>query len=130
MHCDNLDMQEALINDVKEKANEAIQSFPEPDNATASRQLANLDEKFLAVKEQLNKRKRDLLKSSVDWRELERGLRNCLEWVDTAEQRVRDEVDVSEEELDLGKLKVNPYLFYSYRTCTLLCCCQLQIVSV
>ena len=110
MHCDNLDMQEALISDVKEKTGEAIESFPEPDKATASRQLADLDEKFSAVREQLKRRKRDLLKSSVDWRELERGLRNCLEWVESAEQRVRDEIDVSEEDLDFGKLKVKTFL--------------------
>lgn len=109
MLCDNLDMQEALISDLNEKAKDSIQTFPEPYNTTASNRLADLNNLFLAVKKQLNTRKHDLLKTSVDWREFERGLKHCLEWVKSAEQRVRDEINVSDEDLDIGKLKVRPY---------------------
>ena len=107
MLCDNLDMQEALISDVKDKGKDAVQTFPEPDNEAASRRLAELDAKFLSVKEQLKRRKVEMLKSSIDWQEFERGLRSCLEWVQSAEQRVKTEIDVSDEELDIGNLKVN-----------------------
>ncbi|KAL9958264.1 hypothetical protein ACROYT_G035259 [Oculina patagonica] len=106
MLSDNLDFQESIIRDVKDRANEVLGMFPPADVDKAKVKLISLDQRFLLVKERLQRRQEEMLKSSVDWHEFECGLKSCLEWVLRAEDRLaREVVDLPENETDIGRLK-------------------------
>ena len=108
MLSDNLDFQESLIRDVKDRAKEVLGMFPPSDVNKAKVKLISLDQRFLLVKERLQRRREEMLKSSVDWHEFECGLKSCLEWVMKAEERVAREVlDLPENETDIERLKVS-----------------------
>ena len=108
MLSDNLDIQESIIRDVKDRANDVLSVFPPADVDKAKVKLISLDQRFLFVKERLQRRQEEMLKSSVDWHEFECGLKSCLEWVLRAEERLtRELVDLRENETDIGRLKVS-----------------------
>lgn len=104
MLSDNLDLQEAIIRDVKDRANEVMGLFPAPDGNKARIKLIALDQRLLLVKERLQRRQEEMLKSSVDWHEFECGLKSCWEWVLRAEERLAR--DLPENETDISRLKV------------------------
>ena len=108
MLSDNLDIQESIIRDVKDRADDVLRVFPPADVDKAKVKLISLDQRFLLVKERLQRRQEEMLKSSVDWHEFECGLKSCLEWVLRAEERLaRELVDLRENETDIGRLKVS-----------------------
>ena len=108
MLSDNLDIQESIIRDVKDRASDVLSVFPPPDIDKAKVKLISLDQRFLLVKERLQRRQEEMLKSSVDWHEFECGLKSCLEWVLRAEEHLaRELVDLRENETDIGRLKVS-----------------------
>jgi len=108
MLSDNLDIQESIIRDVKDRASDVLRVFPPADVDKAKVKLISLDQRFLLVKERLQRRQEEMLKSSVDWHEFECGLKSCLEWVLRAEERLaRELVDLRENETDIGRLKVS-----------------------
>ena len=108
MLSDNLDIQESIIRDVKDRASDVLRVFPSADVDKAKVKLISLDQRFLLVKERLERRQEEMLKSSVDWHEFECGLKSCLEWVLRAEERLaRELVDLRENETDIGRLKVS-----------------------
>jgi len=104
MLSDNLDFQESIIRDVKDKANDVLGLFPAADGNKARIKLIALDQRFLLVKERLQRRQEEMLKSSVDWHEFECGLKSCLEWVQRAEERLAR--GLPENEADISWLKV------------------------
>ena len=104
MLSDNLDFQESIIHDVKHRANEVLGLFPTVDGNKARIKLIALDQRFLLVKERLQRRQEEMLKSSVDWHEFECGLKSCLEWVQRAEERLAR--DLAENEANITWLKV------------------------
>ena len=106
MLSDNLDFQESIIREVKDRANEVLGVFPPADVDKARVKLISLDQRFILVKERLQRRQEEMLKASVDWHEFECGLKSCLEWVLRAEERLSREVDLPENEVDVGWLKV------------------------
>ena len=108
MLSDNLDFQESVIRDVKDRASEVLGMFPRADVDKAKVKLISLDQRFLLVKERLQRRQEEMLKSSVDWHEFECGLKSCLEWVLRAEERLaREVIDLPENETDIARLKVS-----------------------
>lgn len=105
MLSDNLEFQEAVIYDIKDRANEVLALFPVDDGNKARIKLTELDQRFLLVKERLQRRLEEMMKSSVDWHEFECGLKSCFDWVQRAEKRlVRD---LRENEVDNSRLKVS-----------------------
>ena len=105
MLSDNLEFQEAVIYDIKDRANEVLALFPVDDGNKARIKLTELDQRFLLVKERLQRRLEEMMKSSVDWHEFECGLKSCFDWVQRAEERlVRD---LRENEVDNSRLKVS-----------------------
>jgi len=108
MLSDNLDIQESIIRDVKDRAGDVLRVFPPADVNKAKVKLISLDQRFLLVKERLQRRQEEMLKSSVDWHEFECGLKSCLEWVLRAEERLaRELVDLRKNETDIERLKVS-----------------------
>lgn len=108
MLSDNLDIQESIIRDVKDRASDVLSVFPPADIDKAKVKLISLDQRFLLVKERLQRRQEEMLKSSVGWHEFECGLKSCLEWVLRAEEHLaRELVDLRENETDIGRLKVS-----------------------
>lgn len=108
MLSDNLDIQESIICDVKDRASDVLRVFPPGDVDKAKVKLISLDQRFLLVKERLQRRREEMLKSSVDWHEFECGLKSCLEWVLRAEERLaRELADLPENETDIRRLKVS-----------------------
>ena len=86
MLSDNLELQESIIHDVKDRANEVLGLFPVADSNKGRIKLIALDQRFLLVKERLERRQEEMMKSSVDWHEFECGLKSCLEWVQRTEE--------------------------------------------
>ena len=84
MLSDNLDFQESIIHDIKDRAKIVLGLFPAADGNKARVKLIALDQRFLLVKERLQRRQEEMLKASVDWHEFECGLKSCLEWVQSA----------------------------------------------
>lgn len=83
--------------------------FPAADGNKARVKLIALDQRFLLVKERLQRRQEEMLKASVDWHEFECGLKSCLEWVQRAEERLSR--DLPENEVDSSWLKVGELSF-------------------
>ena len=117
MLSDNLDFQESIIHDIKDRAKIVLGLFPAADGNKARVKLIALDQRFLLVKERLQRRQEEMLKASVDWHEFECGLKSCLEWVQRAEERLSR--DVPENEVNSSWLKVwepsfcaENYVFY------------------
>ena len=104
MLSDNLDFQESIIHDIKDRAKIVLGLFPAADGNKARVKLIALDQRFLLVKERLQRRQEEMLKASVDWHEFECGLKSCLEWVQWAEERLTR--DLPENEVDSSWLKV------------------------
>ena len=115
MLLDNLDLQEAIINDVKGRANEVLGLFPVADGNKARIKLIALDQRFLLVKGRLQRRQEEIMKSSVDWHEFEFGLKSCLEWVQRAEERLAR--DLPENEADISRLKVGDSSVFLVHKC-------------
>ena len=110
MLVDNLDIQESILGDIRTKAETVLELFPAADSDRAKIKLVNLEQRFLLVKERLQRKQEEMLKCSVDWHEFECGLKSCLEWVQRAELRSADEFDLPGNKLDIGKLKVSEKL--------------------
>ena len=112
MLSDNLDFQESIIHDIKDRAKIVLGLFPAADGNKARVKLIALDQRFLLVKERLQRRQEEMLKASVDWHEFECGLKSCLEWVQRAEERLSR--DLPENEVDSSWLKVGkPFFFFA-----------------
>ena len=109
MLSDNLDFQESIIHDIKDRAKIVLGLFPAADGNKARVKLIALDQRFLLVKERLQRRQEEMLKASVDWHEFECGLKSCLEWVQRAEERLSR--DLPENEVDSSWLKVGELSF-------------------
>lgn len=121
MLSDNLEFQEAVIYDIKDRANEVLALFPVDDGNKARIKLTELDQRFLLVKERLQRRLEEMMKSSVDWHEFECGLKSCFDWVQRAEERlVRD---LRENEVDNSRLKVSKEIKKLVCLFFLLCLC-------
>ena len=106
MLSDNLEFQEAVIYDIKDRANEVLALFPVDDGNKARIKLTELDQRFLLVKERLQRRLEEMMKSSVDWHEFECGLKSCFDWVQRAEERlVRDLRETRSITLDSRSVK-------------------------
>ena len=86
MLSDNLDFQESIIHDIKDRAKIVLGLFPAADGNKARVKLIALDQRFLLVKERLQRRQEEMLKASVDWHEFECGLKSCLERDQRAEE--------------------------------------------
>lgn len=111
MLSDNLDFQESIIYDIKDQAKIVLGLFPAADGNKARVKLIALDQRFLLVKERLQRRQEEMLKASVDWHEFECGLKSCLEWVQRAEDRLSRELP--ENEVDSSWLKVSEPSFFA-----------------
>ena len=111
MLSDNLDFQESIIHDIKDRAKIVLGLFPAADGNKARVKLIALDQRFLLVKERLQRRQEEMLKASVDWHEFECGLKSCLEWVHRAEERLSR--DLPENEVDSSWLKVGDPSFFA-----------------
>ena len=104
MLLDNLELQESVIHDVRDRANEVLGVFPEADGDKARTKLLELDNRFLLIKKRLHRRLEEMMKSSIDWHEFECGLKSCLDWVQRAEDRLLRHL--RENEGDISRLEV------------------------
>ena len=107
MLSDNLDFQESIFLEIKDRASDVLELFPLADVDKAKVKLISLDQRFLFVKERLQRRQEEMLKSSVDWHEFECGLKSCLEWALRAEDRLSGALNLLESEVDVERLKVS-----------------------
>ena len=117
MLCDNLELQEAIISNVKEKAGKIMKLFPDNDQDSGRQRLKDLEHRFRVVKERLETRKEEMLKSSVDWQEFELGLKSCLDWVEKAEEQLAEMLQLPNEQVDIGKLQVSNLFVLPLRIC-------------
>ena len=107
MLSDNLDFQESILLEIKDRASDVLELFPLADVDKAKVKLISLDQRFLLVKERLQRRQEEMLKSSIDWHEFECGLKSCLEWALRAEDRLSGALNLLESEVDVERLKVS-----------------------
>ena len=106
MLCDNFELQEAIIENVNEKANKLLELFPDNEKEKGRARLTDLAKRQSAVAEQLGQRREEMLWNSVDWREFEVGLQSCQDWLQRADERISEIQRVPDEHPVEGHLQV------------------------